>query len=41
MFLLTDGTVLVQAVTLSPRGNRAGAIALLRAAVKHLHAVRG
>ena len=36
-----DGTVLVQAVTLSPRGNRAGAIALLRAAVKHLHAVRG
>src|SRR5207248_1921893 len=36
-----DGTVLVQAVTLSARGNKAGAIALLRAAVKHLRAVRG
>jgi hypothetical protein len=36
-----DGTVLVQAVTVSPRGNKAGAIALLRAAVKHLQRVRG
>ena len=34
------GTVLVQGVTVSTRGNRAGAIALLRAAVKHLQRVR-
>ena len=33
--------VLVQAATVSARGNRAGAIALLRAAVKHLQRVRG
>ncbi|HLY94788.1 MAG TPA: hypothetical protein VKP14_08085 [Gaiellaceae bacterium] len=36
-----DGTVLVQAVTVSTKGNRAGTIALLRAAVRHLRAVRG
>jgi hypothetical protein len=36
-----DGTVLIQAVTVSAKGNKAGAIALLRAAVKHLHAVGG
>jgi hypothetical protein len=35
------GNVLVQGVTVSARGNRAGAIALLRAAVKHLQRVRG
>lgn len=35
------GNVLVQGVTVSPRGNKAGAIALLRAAVKHLQRVRG
>ncbi|HSX21829.1 MAG TPA: hypothetical protein VLE97_03540 [Gaiellaceae bacterium] len=34
-------TVLVQGVTVSARGNKAGAIALLRAAVKHLQRVRG
>lgn len=33
--------VLVQGVTISAHGNRAGAIALLRAAVKHLQRVRG
>lgn len=32
--------VLVQGVTVSARGNKAGAIALLRAAVKHLQRVR-
>ncbi len=32
--------VLVQGVTVSTRGNRAGAIALLRAAVKHLQRIR-
>jgi len=33
--------VLVQGVTVSKRGNKAGAIALLRAAVKHLQSVTG
>lgn len=33
--------VLIQGVTVSAHGNRAGAIALLRAAVKHLARVRG
>jgi hypothetical protein len=35
------GNVLVQAVTASPRGNPAAAVALLKVAIAHLHEVEG